>query len=53
MKIIDENCCILFCKRAFSDVVESISSKNLSGGRPKNGMETLASADYVKFMLEI
>ena len=30
----DENKCILFCKRAFSDVLEGVFSKNFSGSKP-------------------
>lgn len=30
----DKNRCILFCKRAFSDVLEGVISKNFSGSKP-------------------
>ena len=36
MKINDEDNYILFCKRATSDVLEGVTSKNCSGGKPQN-----------------
>ena len=34
MKINDESSYILFCKRAFSDVLEDVPLKNISGSKP-------------------
>ena len=34
MKINDGNCYVLFCKRAFSDVLKGVNVKTLSGAKP-------------------
>ena len=34
ININDENCCIPFCKRAFPGVLEGVSRKHFTGGKP-------------------
>ena len=46
MKINDENKYIIFCKRVFSDVLESVGSKNFSGGKPPDPILTYYSSTW-------
>ena len=48
VKINDKNKDILFCKRAFSDVLKGLTSTKFSGGNPQAPLSNMVPLEKVK-----